>query len=45
MMQDLVGYAIEFGATCDQLVLVKFSSFQLLGRLHQMIEETEHAHH
>ena len=41
VMHDLVGYALELGATYDQLDLPNLASFELLGRLYQMIEETK----
>ena len=40
VMHDLIGFAIELGATYDQLDLCNLASFEVLGRLYQMIEET-----
>ena len=37
---DLIGFAIETGAVYDQLDLPNLASFELLGRVYQMIEET-----
>ena len=40
VFHDLVGYALELGATYDQLDMVNLASFELLGRVYHMIEET-----
>ena len=40
VFHDLVGFALELGATYDQLDMVNLASFELLGRVYQMIEQT-----
>ena len=40
VFHDLLGYALELGATFDQLDMLNCASMELIGRVYQMIEET-----
>ena len=41
IMHDLIGFVIELGCSFDQLDVTNLASFELLGRLYQLIEETQ----